>query len=137
MNLVDALLDSDAGKLLEKAKKDYEVKRLSKSLGCPFVLHLEQLDNKRMTELQESAVKMDRRGKVTGTDLFALQTAVIAESINNPELADTKVLKHFKVATPREFIAKVLNAGEITNIYNEVSRLCGYDVEEEAEKVKN
>ena len=81
MNLVDALLDSDAGKLLEKAKKDYEVKRLSNLLGCPFVLHLEQLDNKRMTELQASAVKMDRRGKVTGTDLFALQTAVIAESI--------------------------------------------------------
>lgn len=34
MNLVDALLAADADKITAKQTEDYEVKRLSKLLGC-------------------------------------------------------------------------------------------------------
>lgn len=42
MNLAEMLLATDAGKITKKATKDYEVKRLTKITGEPFVLHLKE-----------------------------------------------------------------------------------------------
>ena len=36
MNLAEALLAADAGKVMKKATKDFEVKRLSGIIGEPF-----------------------------------------------------------------------------------------------------
>lgn len=40
MNLAEALLAADAGKITKKDVKDFEVKRLTKIVGEPFILHL-------------------------------------------------------------------------------------------------
>ena len=40
MNLAEALLAADAGKITKKATKDLEIPRLSKLVGEPFILHL-------------------------------------------------------------------------------------------------
>ena len=42
MNLAEALLAADAGKITKKDVKDFEVKRLTKIVGEPFILHLQQ-----------------------------------------------------------------------------------------------
>ena len=56
MNLVDALLAADADKITAKQTEDYEVKRLSKLLGVPFILHLQEIKFRRIKELQDMAI---------------------------------------------------------------------------------
>ena len=59
MNLADALLAADAGKITKKEHKSYEVKRLSAIMGEPFVLDLRQIPNKRVREIQDDSMKIE------------------------------------------------------------------------------
>lgn len=43
MNLAEALLAADAGKITKKATKQIEIPRLTEQFGVPFILELEQI----------------------------------------------------------------------------------------------
>lgn len=140
MNLVDALLAADVGTVTKKQTKDYEVVRLSKVLGTPFVLKLQEITDRHMTEIMQNAIKMNKRGKVEKTDYYSLKMNVITEGVVNPEFTDLRILKRFKVATKKELLGKLLNSGERQNIYDEIQKLSGYnseDAEEKVNEVKN
>ena len=47
MNLAEALLAVDAGKIKERATKEIEIPRLSKLTGEPFIVQLRQIPSKR------------------------------------------------------------------------------------------
>ena len=63
MNLAEALLAADAGKITKKDVKDFEVKRLTKIVGEPFILHLQQIPNHRVREIQDNATFISKGGK--------------------------------------------------------------------------
>lgn len=136
MNLAEALLAADAGKIKAKATKDFEVTRLSKLLGAPFVLHLREIDSKRVREFQDAAISFDKDGNPS-TDSYKLQISLLVDGIVNEEFRDKGVLKHFNAATRKDLFEILFNMGEIQDISNEISKLCGFGNKDAVTEVKN
>lgn len=138
MNLADALLAADAGKITKKEHKSYEVKRLSAILGEPFVLDLRQIPNKRVREIQDDSMKIE--GGKTSVDQYKLTMGLLCDGIANKDFDNRDVLKHYGAATREDLFNKLLNAGEIQDIANIISELCGFDskkTKEQVDAVKN
>lgn len=138
MNLADALLAADAGKITKKEHKSYEVKRLSAILGEPFVLDLRQISNKRVREIQDDSMKIE--GGKTSVDQYKLTMGLLCDGIANKDFDNRDVLKHYGAATRKDLFDTLLNAGEIQDIANIISELCGFDskkTEEQVDAVKN
>lgn len=137
MNLVDALLAADADKITAKQTEDYEVKRLSKLLGVPFILHLQEIKFRRIKELQDMATKR-KKGRAPEVDYMEFAASCLAEGITNEEFNDPRVLKRFKATTKEDLFTKILTSGEVTKISEKIGDLSGMDKsEEEFEEVKN
>lgn len=138
MNLTEALLKSEVAYVTEKATKDYEIPRLTKKFQVPFILHLQEIPPKRVAEIQSLAFEMNGKGRLSQGDLYAMNMLYVCEGVTNPEFADKEVLKHFKAETKKDFLAKLLNAGELSDVSGEVQKLSGFDEDEDQEdKVKN
>lgn len=138
MNLADALLAADAGKITKKEHKSYEVKRLSAILGEPFVLDLRQIPNKRVREIQDDSMKIE--GGKTSVDQYTLTMGLLCDGIANKDFDNRDVLKHYGAATREDLFNTLFNAGEIQDIANIISELCGFDSkkkEEQVDAVKN
>jgi hypothetical protein len=138
MNLADALLAADAGKITKKEHKSYEVKRLSAILGEPFILDLRQIPNKRVREIQDDSMKIE--GGKTSVDQYKLTMGLLCDGIANKDFDNRDVLKHYGAATRKDLFDTLLNAGEIQDIANIISKLCGFDskkTEEQVDAVKN
>lgn len=138
MNLTEALLKADVASVTEEATKDYEIPRLTKKFQTPFILHLQEIPPKRVAEIQSLAFEMNGKGKLSQGDLYSMNMLYVCEGVTNPEFADKEVLKHFKAATKKDIMAKLLNAGELSDVSGEVQKLSGFDDDEDQEdKVKN
>lgn len=138
MNLADALLAADAGKITKKEHKSYEVKRLSAIMGEPFVLDLRQIPNKRVREIQDDSMKIE--GGKTSVDQYKLTMGLLCDGIANKDFDNRDVLKHYGAATREDLFNTLFNAGEIQDIANIISELCGFDSkkkEEQVDAVKN
>lgn len=138
MNLADALLAADAGQVTKKERKEYEVKRLSGILGSPFVLELKQIPNKRVREIQDFSMKIN--GRDMSVDQYKLSMGLLCDGIANKDFDNRDVLKHYGVATRKELFDVLFNAGEIQDIANIISDLCGFNnkkIEEQVNEVKN
>lgn len=138
MNLADALLAADAGKITKKEHKSYEVKRLSAILGEPFVLDLRQIPNKRVREIQDDSMKIE--GGKTSVDQYKLTMGLLCDGIANKDFDNRDILKHYGAATRKDLFDTLFNAGEIQDIANIISELCGFDskkTEEQVDTVKN
>lgn len=138
MNLADALLAADAGKITKKEHKSYEVKRLSAILSEPFVLDLRQIPNKRVREIQDDSMKIE--GGKTSVDQYKLTMGLLCDGIANKDFDNRDVLKHYGAATRKDLFDTLFNAGEIQDIANIISELCGFDskkTEEQVDAVKN
>lgn len=138
MNLADALLAADAGKITKKEHKSYEVKRLSAILGDPFILDLRQIPNKRVREIQDDSMKIE--GGKTSVDQYTLTMGLLCDGIANKDFDNRDVLKHYGAATRKDLFDTLFNAGEIQDIANIISELCGFDskkTEEQVDAVKN
>lgn len=138
MNLADALLAADAGQVTKKERKEYEVKRLSGILGSPFVLELKQIPNKRVREIQDFSMKIN--GRDMSVDQYKLSMGLLCDGIANKDFDNRDVLKHYGVATRKELFDVLFNAGEIQDIANVISDLCGFNnkkTKEQVDEVKN
>ena len=136
MNLAEALLAADAGKVMKKATKDFEVKRLSGIIGEPFLLHLCQIPSRRVREIQDGAVKLDRNNKPVGADTYKLQIMLLVDGITNKDFDNREVLKHYGAGTRKDLFEKLFNAGEIADIAEQITELCGFGGEQGAAKVE-
>ena len=140
MNLAEALLAVDAGKIKERATKEIEIPRLSKLTGEPFIIQLRQIPTKRMQEIQEMALSVGRNGKLEQVKSGEVQIMVVCDGIANKEFDNRDVLKRFGAATRKDLFQTLFNAGEIAGIYQQVSDLCGYgseSVKDKVDEVKN
>lgn len=136
MNLAEALLAADAGKIMKKATADFEVKRLSKMVGAPFILHLRELPPRRVRDIAELSTEVVR-GKAK-QDRYKMVLQVICDAVTNKEFDDKEILKHYGAATKKDLFEKLFNVAEVEEIYQEANKLCGYgDEAEQVDEIKN
>lgn len=134
MSLVDKLLQLDAAKI-KMPEKEIEIKRLSELLGEKAIFRIRAIDGQRYSDIQRLAIDISNKGNVKDIDMYKLQVLTIIEGVVDPNLKDKKLLEHFNCATPEELVKKLLLAGEITDLYNEITKLSGYETE--VEDIKN
>ena len=140
MNLAEVLLAVDAGKIKERATKEIEIPRLSKLAGEPFIVQLRQIPSKRVREIQDMAIELDRNGKPKAVEGFDLQLMMICDSIANKEFDNKEVLKRFGAMTRKELFQTIFNAGEVAGIFRKTQELCGFGdntVVDKVDEVKN
>lgn len=138
MNLAEALLAADAGRITKKETKEMEIKRLSGIIGEPFVLELKQIPNRRVREIQDGSARVEG-GKMT-VDNYKLSMGLLCDGIANKDFDNRDVLKHYGVGTRKELFDVLFNAGEIQDIADNISKLCGFgrgNEQKQAEEVKN
>lgn len=125
MNLAEMLLATDAGKITKKATKDYEVKRLTKITGEPFILHLKQIPFARVRNIQSQAAEKGDNGEIIA-NMYRLQMGLLCAGIADKDFDDRDVLNRYGAATRKDLFEKLFNAGEIQQIAEEISSLCGF-----------
>lgn len=115
MNIIDALLATDAKKLEESTSKKYEITRLTKVLGQKFEIEICGLTSKKINELLDMETKDIRNFTI----MEALK--VDGKKLNNP-----KLMEKFGVVEPPEVLDKIFTSGELDAIYKQINELSGY-----------
>lgn len=138
MSVLSLLLNADAKKIEEKQTKTMEIPRLSKALGAPFVLELQPIDPELYSEIQESAVSLDKKGGLKNVNGYILNVRTCVEGIKEPSMKNKELMKKFGAATPNDLVKKLFLSGEISDISQEIGKVNGYTTQEETdEAVKN
>lgn len=117
MNIFDLLLETDAEKLKENSKKDFEVKRLSKALGTPFKVTCRALTNEQIAHISEISKN--------ATD-DKLNAIIEACTIDGKRFTDSQLLEKFKVSTSKALLEKLFLPGEVFEMYKAINELSGY-----------
>jgi hypothetical protein len=127
MGILDKLLAMDATQLVKKESKEFEVTRLSELLGEPFIVTISPL----------SAKQVEYIGEVSKGDMdIKRNTVVEACKIDGKKFTDDEIMNKFGEFTGNNVVGKLFNAGEISALYAEVSKLSGYNLDAIKEIVK-
>lgn len=139
MSIIDKLLQLDANKISEKPAKAVEIKRLTNLLGDKAVFTCQAIDGRKNGDIQKAGLNF-KKGNVSDIDIYEIQVLSVIEGVVEPSLKDKKLLEHFNAITPKELVDKLFLAGEITELYNTINELSGYDKDESKEvneEIKN
>lgn len=124
MNLAEALLATDAGRITKLDTKEFEIPRLTKLIGAPFILHLKEIPPKRVREIQDASTKIE--GNSVSADTYKLYMGLLCAGITDRDFDNKEVLKHYGAATRVDLFPKMFTAGEIQDIAQEISDMCGF-----------
>lgn len=117
MGVLQRLLETDIEKLQAAGETKYEVKRLSKILGEPFVVLCKPLSNEQISHVVEiSKTNVDMR-----LNMIFEACTIDARKFSNQEL-----LNKFKVASGKELLDKLFLPGEAFALYSFVNDISGY-----------
>ena len=137
MSIIDKLLQMDSAKLTEMPTKEIEIQRLTEIMGEPFKIKCQAIEGERYADIQRSAVDLNKKGGIKNFNLFDMQVLTVIDGVVEPSMKDSKLIKHFGCATPKDLVKKLFLAGEIAEISNVVTELSGYDkTEDDEEEVK-
>jgi hypothetical protein len=127
MGVLQRLLETDIEKLQAAGETKYEVKRLSKILGEPFVISCKPLSNEQINHVVEiSKTNMDTQ----------LNTIFETCTIEGRKFSSQELLDKFKVASGKELISKMFLPGEISALYLFVHDISGFG-KNSVKEVKN
>ena len=136
MDMIEKLMKADAGKL-KVPEKEYEVKRLTDAFGFPFILKLKAIPAEEYSEIQTNSMEM-KKGEISKIKLYNMQLKTILAGVAEPSFKSKELLEHFHAASPKELINQLFLAGEMSNISDEISKLCGYQSQKDVDdEVKN
>ena len=135
MNLVERLMAVDSKQISEIETKTIPSKRLSKLTGQNEMITIQAIDGDLFSSL--SASGLDEDGEVDYGRAYSTNAKIVAAGVIEPNLKDDALVKHVGAVTPAD-AAKILFKGEVNKIAAEISKLSGFESEEETEKkVKN
>ena len=135
MNLVDKLLQADAGKATELETKVIKSNRLILGVKNATEITIREIPAKRLHELM--SMQFGKNGKPDPEKSLAAQTLVAAEALVEPSMKDKNLQEHFSCKTPKDLAMKLFGL-EVKQIADEVVILSGYgDVEDTDEEIKN
>ena len=133
MDLITKLLKVDTEKATEKETRKIHSKRLSKLLGVDTDITIQEIDGRRINEINQMAYKKD--GSRDAGKLYDLNLMYCVYGIVEPNLGDDALKKHFNAATPKELAEKLFGV-ESAVIASAIVELSGLSDESE-ETVKN
>ena len=139
MKLTELLLSTNPEQVTVLPSETFEVTRLSEAFGNAFVVNLQAIPSKRMTEIQQRNMSIDGDGR-QDINLYDLQLSLLADGIVDKDFNNVEVLKKYGAATKKDLFEKLFLAGEIAAISEKINKLSGYDKEKNkkiAEDVKN
>lgn len=137
MSLIDKLLQMDSSKLTQMPTKDVPMARLTELMGETFTVKCQAIDGERYADIQRSAIDLNKKGGIKNLNLFDMQVLTVIDGVVEPSMKDSKLLKHFGCATPKDLVKKLFLAGEIAELSNVITELSGYDkTEDDEEEVK-
>lgn len=135
MNLVERLMAVDSKKISEIETKTIPSKQLSRLTGQKEMITIQAIDGDLFGSL--SASGLDNDGEVDYGRAYSTNAKIVAAGVIEPNLKDDALVKHVGAATPAD-AAKALFKGEVNKIAAEISKLSGFESEEDTEeKVKN
>lgn len=137
MSLIDKLLQMDSSKLTQMPTKEVQMARLTELMGETFTVKCQAIDGERYADIQRSAIDLNKKGGIKNLNLFDMQVLTVIDGVVEPSMKDSKLLKHFGCATPKDLVKKLFLAGEIAELSNVITELSGYDkTEDDEEEVK-
>ena len=88
---------------------------------------------------QCTSISFNNRKKETNFDSGKFNVLCIVNHCVDPNFKEADFLKSLGVQTPEQAVSKVLLAGEIVELGNQISSISGFDtdINEEIEKAKN
>lgn len=88
---------------------------------------------------QCTSIDFNKKKRETQFDSGKFNLLCIVNHCIDPDFKDASFLKELGVQTPEQAVSKVLLAGEIVELGNQISKVSGFDVDinEEVEKAKN
>lgn len=132
MNTIEKLLKIDAGKL-KMPEKDVTMK-LKKLDDEEFIFPCNAVDPEIVSELQENAIEFSD-GELEKIKVYHTKVMTIVEGC--PSVFKNKeVMAHFGAPTPKELVKKLLLAGEMDKLNDEINKLGGYDKKKDKD-IKN
>ncbi len=131
MNLVEKLMTVDRKEFDKIEKKEIPSRQLSRLLGTDAKVTIQAVDGDLFGGL--SASGLDKNGEVDYGRAFSTNTKIAAAGITEPNLKNEELLKYLGVATPADAAKKIFR-GEINKIASEITKLSGFDNEEDMEK---
>ena len=134
MNTIEKLLKMDAGKI-KMPEKDFTMK-LKKLDNEEFTFCIKAIDPEIVSELQENAIEFND-GELDKIKVYHTKVMTIIEGC--PSVFKNKeIMAHFNAATPKELVKKLLLAGEMDKLNDEINKLGGYDKKKKRdEEIKN
>ncbi len=135
MNLVEKLMTVDRKEFDKIEKKEIPSMQLSRLLGTDAKVTIQAVDGDLFGGL--SASGLDKNGEVDYGRVFSTNAKIAAAGITEPNLKNEELLKYLGVATPADAAKKIFR-GEINKIASEITKLSGFDNEEDMDKeIKN
>ena len=121
---LDLLLNMD---IQAPREKDVKVKRLSELCGQDVVFRMKQLSYNRLHEVITQH-RLDNE----------MSVFIVLAGTESPNWKDKALMDKYHAVTPAELVKKLLLPGEIEDLSNVVSDLCGYRYStlEDVEEVK-
>ncbi|MBY2477412.1 phage portal protein [Clostridioides difficile] len=130
MNTVEKLLNMDAGKL-KMPSSIYEL--YCKKLDDTLEIECNAIDPERFDEIRVNSMDVDS-GNLENINVYELKVNTILESCSM--FRNMEVVEKFGLVTPKDLIKKLLLAGEIDNLYEEVNKVNGIDAEGDRKRQK-
>lgn len=103
-----------------------------------FKFKIRAMTSSELESYTQQCRKVEKGGKaVFNNERFSM--LVLLNHTLEPDFRDVRALEKVGCTSPQEFVNKVLMAGEITQLVNEISQLSGFgqDVNELVDEVKN
>lgn len=102
-------------------------------LGIP--VKLRGLTTKEVFSVQERATRKGKKGEAQELSAEDANVGYIVAATVSPDWKNKALLDKYKASTPEELLKRLLLAGEVTNLANEVMDLSGFTTE--LDEVKN
>ena len=132
MNLVEKLMKIDAKEVTKIETKKIHSKRLSNIFNEETYVTIRAIDGDAFMEISASGLRED--GEVDISKAFDTNSQLAVEGIIEPDLKDEELQSYLGVESPAD-AAKVLFRGEVTKIAQQISKLSGF--EDEDDEIKN
>ncbi len=135
MTLTDFLLDNPVDNLQEEI---IVAERFKDSEGNPLKFRIKAVPAEEFTAMQKKYTKISKKGK-TDFDNAGFNMEIILDYTVEPDFRNADAIKKAGCLVPKQFVNKVLKAGEVTELVKQISALSGFedDVEDLKEEAKN
>ena len=133
MNIVEKMLEVEAGNFQNVGTEKMEIKRLSEVIGEPFIVEYRMVPGRRYQEILRIA--QDKSGSIRSDKTYDANLVLLTAGIVSPDLKNEALQKHFGVSTPKDLAEKLFIGGEVTKISNAIAKVSGFNVGDDEDNV--